>query len=429
MFETRSCSLLSAAVNLTGGGQLKENLWERRMAYGYETQSKLNALMEGLDIENPGSVLQQAVSGAMGMNIPVDEAFDFLVSDIATSIGLKKTGPQAAVAYVFTKVAILTAAEAIGIGSGFVSLDMTGFALAQIKATVDDIQKKVNAIHGAPQKLAIKNYLHVLNYLQNEQITLMIKEVEKMIDNARTAFVHTTSLDPTVKNLKDAVQVKILEMIAELLRQSVDKEGTKITPFYLLSSKTKTSIANMMEDSLEELKNFKEKIRKKYLGLVDSNRGKAERQDLLDSAYRVAYPFISEAKGKTNPLTSLKSTFTFPVLVKLLPEGASDKTRVTIGVEESEKQRAVLLWRFKSVVKVATWEGAVTEVPFEEDQEEVHVEINFPAQGELQHDYLRRQYLNFFRCELDRRDKAAFSSGAILALFGEFGRGQGVQEG
>ena len=350
------------------------------MANGFETQVKLDALMEGLNIEDPGSILQQTVIDIMGIQgLRVDMAFDGLVTMFAEHTGQRVNGKAGELAYAVTKIAILTTAEAIGIGSGFVSLDMQGFSIKRIQNTVEDIQRKVDVLVEAPQKLAIQSYWHVLNLLQSKKISLMIKEVEDMVRHARTAFVHSTSLDPTVKNLRDAVQVKILEMIADLLRYSCDEQRNKITPFYLLSSKTKTCISNMMENSLKELKAYKEKIPKKYL-VFDSDKEKAERQDVMDSAYKVAYPYISEARGKTNPLTTLSSPFTFSVLVSLVPEGAEDKTRVDIG-QYSGEPRTVWLWRVKNVIKIATWEGAVTEVVINENQPEAHAQISFPAHG------------------------------------------------
>ena len=376
MSETRSQSLsVSAAAGAVG-------LWvySRSMAHGYETQVKLDALMEGLSIEDPGSILQEAVSDIMGTEgLPVDMAFDGLVTTLAEHVGLKKHGKAGELAYAVTKIAILTTAEAIGIGSGFVSLDMQGFSLTRIQATVEDIQKKVDVLVKAPQKLAIQSYWDVLNKLQNRMIPMMIEEVKEMKRHARTAFVHSTNLEPTDKNLKDAVQVKILEMIAELLQSSFD--GEKIVPFYLLSTEKKNCIADMMNKSIEDLKSFKEKMPKKYLKF-DSSRQKAERQDMIDCAYKVAYPFISEARGMTNSLTKLTSSLTFPVLVQLLPEGANDKTRVNIGRDCGE-QRAVWLWRVEKAIRVATWEGPVTEVAIDKNQEEVQVQISFPSEGKI----------------------------------------------
>ena len=143
----------------------------------------------------------------------------------------------------------------------------------------------------------------------------------------------------------------------------------------------------MMTKSIQDLRSFKEKIPKTYL-VFDSNKEKAKRQDAIDSAYREAYPFISEARGKTDPFTRLSSPFTLPVLAQLVPEGANDKTRVTIGLEGG-KERAVWLWRDENTIKVATWEGAVTSTEFGKKQEEAFVEITFPAKGRKQYDCQR----------------------------------------
>ena len=209
-----------------------------------------------------------------------------------------------------------------------------------------------------------------------------------MIDYAKSAFDTATRLadPPTMEHLKDAVHMKILEMIARLLQSSFDEQNGVIRPFYLLSRDKKTYISNIMKKAIKDLKAFKAKVPTKKLGF-QSPTLQAERQDVMDGAYKVAYPFISEATGKTNPLTKLTSpSFEFRVMVQMLPEGANDKTRVTIG-QESGKQRAVWLWRDKDPdggrVMVATWEGAVTGVSYTKDEEEVSVKINFPSEGNV----------------------------------------------
>ena len=371
------------------------------MSFGYETQDKLDALMEELNIEDPGSALQQAVCEFMGVkDIPVDQAFDYLVDQLAESIGGKGKG-NADLAYVVTKIAILATAEAVGIGSGVLSLDTTGFSLARIRAAVEDIQKKVNMLVDKPKRLAIDSYWDVLNMLQTKQIPEMIGEVRQMIAHAKSAFdTATRSADPpNMENLKDAVHMKILEMIARLLQSSFDEQNGVIKPFCLLSPDKKTYISNIMEKAIKDLKVFKTKVPTKKLGFQNKAL-QAERQDVMDGAYKVAYPFISEAKGKTNPLTKLTSpSFEFQVMVQNLPEGASDKTRVTIG-QESGKQRAVWLWLDKDAdggrVLVATWEGAVTGVSYTKDEEEVSVKINFPSAGNTHIVYVSYHDMLFF---------------------------------
>ena len=342
--------------------------------------------MEEFNIEDPGSALQQAVCEFMGVkDIPVDEAFDYLVDQLAEIIGRKAKG-HAELAYSVTKIAILATAQAVGIG--VLSLDTTGFSLARITAAVEDIQKKVDSLVGNPKKLAIDSYWNVLNKLQYRQIPAMIKEVGKMIDHAKAAyFLATSSEKPTMEHLKDAVHMKILEMIAELLQSSFDEQNGVIKPFCLLSSELKTCTANIMKKAIRDLKLFKEKVNTtKRWGLINDDEQISERQDVMDSAYRVAYPFISEAFGKTNPTVELISPFEFPVMVQMLPEGANDKTRVTIG-QESGKQRAVWLWRDVSEdggrVLVATWEGAVTGFAYKLDDKELDVKINFPSEGRI----------------------------------------------
>ena len=59
--------------------------------------------------------------------------------------------------YELTKAALMDSVELIGIGAGLAKIDMTGFAIAQLRAEVEELGRKLDVILGAPLKLAVQN--------------------------------------------------------------------------------------------------------------------------------------------------------------------------------------------------------------------------------------------------------------------------------
>jgi hypothetical protein len=121
------------------------------MEYSIPFHSEWNAVLT-LKICDPGSQVQQAISAFLGTGVPFDGGVEAVADMVVKKVGLK-VGQSAA--YTITKVAIMEAVQLVGIGAGAATLNTTGFALAQIKATVEDIQRKVGFLLDGPLQEAL----------------------------------------------------------------------------------------------------------------------------------------------------------------------------------------------------------------------------------------------------------------------------------
>ena len=101
--------------------------------------ARLDKIIVSLTTEDPGSKIQEALSAFLGNEVTLNGFVGDLADTIATKIG---RGLKLDAAYVLTKVVILETANALEIGAGFTSMDLTGFTLAKILEIVKDIQKK-----------------------------------------------------------------------------------------------------------------------------------------------------------------------------------------------------------------------------------------------------------------------------------------------
>ena len=137
----------------------------------------------------------------------------------------------------------------------------------------------------------------------------MKTELHRMVDHSRKAFEYTKGKGPNEKNLQDAVVVQVLEMMAEYLLTAYDDDAKQILPFYLLPAEKKSLVGAMMERAVGKLEAFSKDI-EKQAWLPESKSKKQRKQNMLDAALRVAYPFISEARNLTTTLADLEKTNT-----------------------------------------------------------------------------------------------------------------------
>ena len=294
-----------------------------------------------------------------------------LADAVATKIGLCQSSSGS---YVLTKLAILGASELVGIGGSLAKLDTTGFTLAQIKKGIEEIQKSLNIVLGAPLQLALEAYWNGINQFQNNQLNRCVEEVREMQRHARQAYVYSVG-KPSLKNLSDAAVATNLCMMAEVMLTSFD--GDKIVPFYMLEKDKKRVIVAAMERDIKKLQDYKDKINKGSW-LPTSKKKNNKQQDALDQVLKVAYPFLSEGQGATSSLAVVKeAVITIRVLVKYLPDGAEDKTKVMVG-REGGKPRAVYLWKKYGEVFLERWQGMKKKVPIPSGRETDELQVTIP---------------------------------------------------
>ena len=145
-----------------------------------------------------------------------------------------------------------------------------------------------------------------------------------------------------------------LLIFSTILQASYDEEKRVFLSPNKLPTKSLDFIRRELENIISRSSEQKNNVKLKSLGFFTVAK-KSEVQDLLDSILKIAYPYISQARGLTDMNKKLKYPWEYPktglkfsLLPEALPEGYEDKTPVIIGFKKDESGK-------KSVVKVHVW--------------------------------------------------------------------------
>ena len=245
--------------------------------------------------------------------------------------------------YELTKAALVGSVDLIGIGAGLAKIDMTGFAITQLRAEVAELARKVDVILGAPLKLAIQSLNMAMIKMENQDIVGTVQELHEVKKHAMQAFVYAEGQGQKKGNLKNGVFALQMKICAEVLIQGYDKDENKITPFYLLADDRKKMIGQLLEADVKNAKAFHNSQQAPWYALNKEQKAQ-ERQDVLDALLRTCYPLISEGRGLTRPFAPVKIPYDLKVLPEFLPEGFDDAAVVTVGQLEGRPHN-VLVWR------------------------------------------------------------------------------------
>ena len=107
--------------------------------------------------------------------------------------------------YELTKAALMDSVDLIGIGAGLAKIDMSGLAIAQLRAEVEELGRKLDVILGAPLKLAVQNLNMALIRMENQDIEGTVRELYEVQRNAMKAFVYAEGQRQSKANLKNGV--------------------------------------------------------------------------------------------------------------------------------------------------------------------------------------------------------------------------------
>ena len=246
-------------------------------------------------------------------------------------------------AFELTKAALVDSVELIGIGAGLAKFDVTSFAIAELRAEVEELSRKLDVILGAPLKLAIQNLNMAMIKMEHKDIAGTVQELYELKRNAMQAFVYAEGLGHKKKNLKNGVFALQLKICAEVLIQGYDRDENKITPFYLLPDDKKKLVGQLVEADVKNAIAFHGSQQESWYNLNKEQRSQ-ERQDILDTLLRTSYPLISEGRGLTSPFHPIKIPYNLKLLPEFLPEGQVDAAMVTVGQLEG-KPHSVHVWR------------------------------------------------------------------------------------
>ena len=232
-------------------------------------------------------------------------------------------------------------AQLVGIGGGLAKLDMMAFNVAQLKKSVDEINRKLDIVLDAPLAQAVEFLEMGLVHLEQGNIGETIEELKNVKHHAMKAFQYAKGKGPPIEILRCKVLAKQLKIFSEILIQSYD--GAKIIPFPLLEKGKKETIRKLTEIDVTAVQNFHDA---QSISRFTWNKAEKvqQKQDLLDSLLKTAYPFISEGRSLTSTLAMLTMPFSLRVLPQFLPEGEEDATSLIIGQHEG-RPFTVMVWK------------------------------------------------------------------------------------
>ena len=245
--------------------------------------------------------------------------------------------------YELTKAALMDTVDIIGIGTSLAKIDMSGFAIAQLRAEVEELGRKLDVILGAPLKVAIQNLTAAMIKMEHHDIEASVFELYELKKNAMQAFVYAEGQGQKRGNMKNGVFALQLKIYAEVLIQGYDKAEKKIIPFFLLADQKKRMIGQLVETDVQQAKSFHLSQKDSWLSINKEQKAQ-ERQDVLDKLLRTSYPLISEGRGLTSSFAPIKFPFDLKVPPEFLPEGREDAAVVTIGQVEG-RPHTVQVWR------------------------------------------------------------------------------------
>ena len=141
-------------------------------------------MVEDLSIGTKASESNRVKSAAKILGTLVQgEGVEDFADTIAESFGLKQKSEAVQTgAYILTNGMIKETAQLLGLGGGL-ALNM-----AQLKAKVEEINRKLDILLEAPLSQAIEFLEMVLVHLEQGNFAKAINELEKVKDHAMTAF-------------------------------------------------------------------------------------------------------------------------------------------------------------------------------------------------------------------------------------------------
>ena len=285
-------------------------------------EKDLAKMVDNLSLrEESESQTVNSVAKILGKIVPIEGVEDF-AGTLAESFALKqKSDAVQTGAYILTKAVILETLQLVGVGGGLAKLDLMAFNIAQLKAKVEEINRKLDIILDAPLGQAVEYLEMALIHLKQGDFSNTIKELENVKHHAMKAFQYAKSKGPALEILRWKVTAKQLKIFSEIIILSFD--GTKIVPFPLLDKAKKEPISLLTQRDINEIQSFHDSQSTSWYSMNKAEK-KKRRQDTLDFLLQTAYPFISEGRGLTNTLDPVELPCSFRVLHKVLPEGEED---------------------------------------------------------------------------------------------------------
>ena len=289
-------------------------------------------------------------------------------------------------------VAVLsTACVILSAASNVASLKFPDMTMHKVLSSLERIEGSLNIILEAPLKKAIDTFDFILKAVRSGSFESAYKKMEKLIDNAETAFHYADKNKLSVKCYRECAKAVRLLMFGHILNESYDNERKIFITQNQLQANKVTLIGETLEMIARKCIEQKENVKTSSWGLESDNK-KSEAQDILDSILKFAYPYVSMAKKLNNMNNQLTIQDSFSgylcvcVLPDLLPMGKDDGdgTQVTFGYpvntqlssSDGQMKNAVKveLWRERDTVWCA-YENYKSSAIIESETEEVVIKV------------------------------------------------------
>ena len=243
-----------------------------------------------------------------------------------------------------TTCVVLTAASNVS------SMKFPDWTMYKVLASLKRIEGNLKTILETPLKKAIDTFDFILDAVVFGKFESAYEKLEKLIDNAETAFHYADGNEGklSIVSYRECAKATRLLMFGHLLKESYDKsQKAFVTPDNLQPTEV-ALIGTTLERIVRKCVDQKKNVKTTSWG-IERNAKKSDAQDILDSILKFAYPYISRAKNLTG-MNEMRfsSHHQFCLLSDILPMGYEDATQLTLGYTVGSDGT-------KAIVKVNVW--------------------------------------------------------------------------
>ena len=274
--------------------------------------------------------------------------FDIASSVSSQSDSVHQVDPEAVLS---SMCVVLSAA------SNVVSLKFPDMTMHKVLASLKKIEGNLKTIMKAPLKKAINSFYVILYAVETGNFDSAYKKIEKLADNAETAFCYIDGKDGkfSVESYRECSKAVRLLIFATILSESYDENKKCFLTPDKLPSKKVSFIGKILEEIAIKCIEQKKNVKITSWAKEDSSK-KSEAQDILDSILKLTYPHISRAKKLTDWNKQItqdlpSSPIVFCLLPDLLPMGYEDMIQLILGHVVGSNGN-------KSFIKVNVWREA-----------------------------------------------------------------------
>ena len=154
-------------------------------------------------------------AASININIMRDMLSKF---DIGSTVGdLDNVAPLDSETVLSTACVVLSAA------SNVASLKLPDMTMFKLLASVERIERSLNAVLKTPLEKAINTFEFILKAVRNGKFESAYDKLERLIDNAETAFLYASKNVLPIKSYQECAKGIRLFMFGHILKESYDK--------------------------------------------------------------------------------------------------------------------------------------------------------------------------------------------------------------